>query len=336
MPVSAAPLRIAAALGMAAVLAVLPFHPASAAGSVADLNAEPSQRWHLDFDTAWTADRDDEAVSVPDEVPEAPPAAVVLGPGEYLAAGQSAMSPNGWYRLTLEPDGRLVLRTTDDGLGLRGILWSTEPAPEAMPLLVMRADGELVLYDTAHTAFGTSASDEDQARLWTADTRSETGASLLLGDDGSLSVVTPLGRTLWQSGNTAPDVGIVGARHVIYDRGGQWVWLIDADGAMVDNYPVSGHPESPTPGHYAVTSKSEDAISYNWLVTMEHMVRFTTDDDGDLIGFHSIPRGWRDTPVQSEAELGEFGSLGCVRQRDDKAERLYEWATIGTPVAVIS
>jgi len=94
--------------------------------------------------------------------------------------------------------------------------------------------------------------------------------------------------------------------------------------------------ESPLPGRYSVTSKSQDAISYNWLVTMEHMVRFTTDSDGDNIGFHSIPRGWRDTPVQTEADLGEFASLGCVRQRDDKAERLYQWASIGTPVVVIA
>lgn len=327
---------MAVGLALAAVLAVLPLHPASAADAVGDLGAEPSQRWHLDFDAAWSADGDGTTVSARGETPEAPPVAVVLGPGEYLAAGESAMSPNGWYRLTLEPDGRLVLRATDDGLSLHGVLWSTEPVPEAMPLLVMRADGELVLYDTAHPDFGAAAPDGDRAELWTADTRSETSASLLLGDDGTLSIVTPLGQTLWRSGNIAPDVGIVGARHVIYDRGGQWVWLIDADGAMVDSYPVSGHAESPAPGRYAVTSKSEDAISYNWLVTMEHMVRFTTDDEGDLIGFHSIPRGWRDTPAQTEAELGEFGSLGCVRQRDDKAERLYEWASVGTPVVVIA
>ncbi|MYA82953.1 MAG: L,D-transpeptidase family protein [Acidimicrobiales bacterium] len=329
-------LRMAAGLGVAAALALLPFRPASAVDEITDRGAEPVRQWHLDFYAAWLAEDGDHTVGVPEGVPEAPLAAVVLGPGEYLSAGESAMSPNGWYRLTLEPDGRLVLRATDDGLGLRGILWSTEPAPSAVPLLVMRSDGELVLYDTAHSGFGAAASGGDQARLWSAGTRSEAGASLLLGDDGALSVVAPLGPTLWRSGNSAPDVGLLGARHVIYDRGGQWVWLIDADGAMVDNYPVSGHAESPLPGRYSVTSKSQDAISYNWLNTMEHMVRFTTDSDGDNIGFHSIPRGWRDTPVQTEAELGEFGSLGCVRQRDDKAERLYEWAAIGTPVVVIA
>lgn len=40
--------------------------------------------------------------------------------------------------------------------------------------------------------------------------------------------------------------------------------------------------------------------------------------------------------MQTEAELGEFLSLRCVRQRDDKAERLCSWTAIGTPVVVIA
>ncbi|MCY4517029.1 MAG: hypothetical protein OXB99_07325 [Acidimicrobiaceae bacterium] len=71
----------------------------------------------------------------------------------------------------------------------------------------------------------------------------------------------------------------------------------EGTGHAVDNYPVSGHATSPVPGRYAVTSKSEDAISYNWLVTMEHMVRFTTDDDD--------------------------------------AAQLYGWTSVGTPVIVL-
>lgn len=301
-----------------------------------DLSAEPSQRWHLDFDASWPLEGGTDLADAPVQAPPQAPSTVVLGSGEYMSAGQSVSSPNGWYRLTLDSGGRLVLGATDDDMGLRGALWSAGTADAAMPLLVMRADGELALYDTAHPGFGAAAPDGDEARLWATDTRSESGAELLLDDNGILSVVTPHGHALWHSGNAAPDVGLARSRHVIYDRGSQWIWLVDADGHVVDNYPVSGHAESPVPGRYAVTSKSEDAISYNWLVTMRHMVRFTTDEDGDWIGFHSIPRGWRDTPVQSEAELGEFLSLGCVRQRDDKAERLYEWAPIGTPVIVLA
>ncbi len=329
-------LRGAAALLVTISLVLLPVDVVSAAGNISGLSAEPSQRWHLDFDTAWPPDGIHSPLGSKRQPPPQPASTIVLASGEYLSVGQSATSPNGWYRLTLESDGRLTLRATDDGLGRYGLLWSTGPVEAAMPLLVMRANGELALFDTARPGFGDGTSQGAAARLWTSDTRSESGATLMLDNSGALSVITPHGRALWHSGNSLPDVGLAGTRHVVYDRGNQWVWLVDADGYVVDNYPVSGHAESPVPGRYAVTTKSEDAISYNWLVTMEHMVRFTTDEDGDWIGFHSIPRGWRDTPVQSESELGDFLSLGCVRQRDDKAAQLYEWTSIGTPVIVLA
>ena len=335
---------MAVALGVAALLTVLPVGAASAAFPIPDLGAEPSQLWHSEFDASWPLDGINHVVDRADASPPELPSTVVLKPGEYLSVGQSATSPNGWYRLTLEPDGQLVLRATDDGLGRHGLLWSSAPAASATsgpvtsatPLLLMRTDGELALYDTADSAFGNTASNPKAAMLWNADTRSELGAVLQLSDDGTLSVVTRQGRMLWQGGNKAPDVGLAGSRHIIYDQGKQWVWLVDADGSVVDNYTVSGHPTSPVPGRYAVTSKSEEAISYNWLLTMEHMVRFTTDVEGAWIGFHSIPRGWRDTPVQTEAQLGDSLSLGCIRQRDDKAERLFDWASIGTPVVVLA
>ncbi len=330
--------RITAAIGVAAVVAtaLLAAGPVSAAGPIDDLGTEPSWHWHTEYDASWRTGSPVGVADPSDRRRPAPRSTVVLGAGEYLSVGQSVGSPNGWYRLTLEPDGRLVLRDTDDGLGLHGTLWTSGPVAATTPLLVMRTTGELALYDAASPGFPDDSSDGKSAKLWSTGTRSATGAVLGLGDDGALSVVAPDGRTLWHSGNKAPDVGLAGSPHVIYDRGGQWVWLIDADGSVVDNYPVSGHAESPLPGRYAITSKSEDAISYNWLVTMEHMVRFTTDEEGDWIGFHSIPRGWRDTPVQSEAELGDTLSLGCVRQRDDKAEQLYAWTSIGTPVIVLA
>ena len=256
-------------------------------------------------------------------------------PGEYLSVGQSVTSPNGWYRLTLEPDGRLVLRVDDAALGADATLWSSGGG-SAMPLLLLHADGELAVYDAASPEFGAAGSGRKAAALWSAGTRSGSGAMLQLDDSGGLSVTTLEGQVLWRGGHAVPNVGLTGSRHIIYDRGKQWVWLVDADGSVVDNYPVSGNAESPVPGRYKVTSKSEEAISYNWLLTMEHMVRFTTDVEGAWIGFHSIPRGWRDTPVQTEGQLGDSLSLGCIRQRDDKAERLFDWASIGTPVVVLA
>ena len=52
-------------------------------------------------------------------------------------------------------------------------------------------------------------------------------------------------------------------------------------------------------------------------------------------GFHSIPL-WPDgRPLQTEDEIGEFLSGGCVRQPDAKAEALYHWAPIGTTVILV-
>jgi lipoprotein-anchoring transpeptidase ErfK/SrfK len=37
----------------------------------------------------------------------------------------------------------------------------------------------------------------------------------------------------------------------------------------------------------------------------------------------------------TEDELGSYGSGGCVRQPDHKAEAMYAWADIGTTVIVL-
>ena len=139
---------------------------------------------------------------------------------------------------------------------------------------------------------------------------------------------------LREAGVLAPDVGLHGVKHVVYERGAQRVWLIEADSSVLDNYPVSGRDGTPVSGQYTVFSKSVDAWSFAPGVTMKHMVRFARGRSGAAIGFHSIPR-LGDVPIQTEQQLGQFRSAGCVRQRDDKAEQLYEWAPIGTPVVVL-
>ena len=139
---------------------------------------------------------------------------------------------------------------------------------------------------------------------------------------------------LHEAGVLAPDVGLHGVKHIVYERGAQRVWLIEADGSVLDNYPVSGRDGTPAAGQYKVFSKSVDAWSFAPGVTMKHMVRFARAQSGTAIGFHSIPR-FGDVPIQTEQQLGQFRSAGCVRQRDDNAQQLYEWAPIGTPVVVL-
>ncbi len=141
--------------------------------------------------------------------------------------------------------------------------------------------------------------------------------------------------TALQPAEVYPDVGLVGEQHIIYGRGDQHIWLVNADGTLFDSYPVSGRATWPPPGRYKVFSKSPFARALRGGLTMEHMVRFLQPPGKASTGFHSIPRTRNGTPIQTEDELGQFRSSGCVRQRDDKAEQLYEWAPLGTRVVVL-
>jgi hypothetical protein len=129
-----------------------------------------------------------------------------------------------------------------------------------------------------------------------------------------------------------PDVGE--GQRIIYENADQRVWLIDADGFLVDTYLVSGREGVPAPGTYSVFSKSVFTSAGHGGITMEHMVRFAHGATLS-IGFHAIPRYRDGTPMQTEAELGQFRSAGCVRQSDLKAAALYAWAPVGTPVYVL-
>ena len=134
-----------------------------------------------------------------------------------------------------------------------------------------------------------------------------------------------------------PDVGPAGAKHIVYGRGGQQVWLIEADGTLFDTYPVSGRATYPNPGRYQVYSKSRQAWSVVAGITMEYMVRFVRPPAGKAaVGFHDIPVYSNGKPLQTEEELGQFRSAGCVRQSEEKAKQLFEWAPVGTPVIVVA
>ena len=57
----------------------------------------------------------------------------------------------------------------------------------------------------------------------------------------------------------------------------------------------------------------------NPSICWRFMVRFTVGPDGDNIGFHEIPKV-NGKPIQSEAQLGQPLSGGCVRQATPDAE----------------
>lgn len=129
-----------------------------------------------------------------------------------------------------------------------------------------------------------------------------------------------------------PDVG--DGKRIIYSNADQRVWLVEANGELFDTYLVSGRQGVPAPGTYEIFSKSPLAWATYGGITMEHMARFAHGIRLSY-GFHAIPRWPNGEPLQTEEELGEYRSAGCVRQADDKAEALYNWAPIGTTVIVL-
>ena len=275
----------------------------------------------------------------------APARASMLGSGESLSAGDHLTSPNGRYRMELRLNGNLVLIDTSppahhavlsrddwplalgrpDPVPLPLAIWESGTDGVTSASLMMLPDGNLVLAE-AHP--------EALMPVWQTRSSGLGSAHLHVSDDGNLMVRADDGRVLWLAGASTPDVGLDGTAHIVYQRAAQRVWLIEADGSVFDNYMVSGKATSPKTGRFHVYSKSAVTRSVDGRVMMQHMVRFSHGPNGIPIGFHSIPRWLSGEPMQTVAQLGQFLSGGCVRQHDRKAQQLYEWTPVGTPVVV--
>ncbi len=171
--------------------------------------------------------------------------------------------------------------------------------------------------------------------------QAETTVFLVLAD-GEV-VVSPfeefgnVARGLVEDPTEAPLPDGSGAgRRIVYGNEAQRVWLVDDDEQILDTYLVSGRRGVPAPGEYEVFSKSELAFAGHDGITMRFMVRFATSSTSGLaIGFHSIPNRADGSPLQTEEQLGEYHSAGCVRQSFGHAADLYEWAGVGTRVVVL-
>jgi lipoprotein-anchoring transpeptidase ErfK/SrfK len=69
-------------------------------------------------------------------------------------------------------------------------------------------------------------------------------------------------------------------------------------------------------------------------VKRRYMVRFAYGPEGGRIGFHEIPTRFG-VPLQSESQLGQPLSGGCVRQSTSDAIWTWNWAYLGTKVVVL-
>jgi hypothetical protein len=125
-------------------------------------------------------------------------------------------------------------------------------------------------------------------------------------------------------------------RRIVYSLSAQQVWLIEANEVVYNTHLVSGRRLGITSGDkqhgkFKVFSKSVRGCSGS--IVCPNMVRFNPTPWGN-IGFHAIPlnRGRR---MQTDAELGQPRSHGCVRQANDQALIMYAWAQKGDVVYVI-
>jgi hypothetical protein len=121
-------------------------------------------------------------------------------------------------------------------------------------------------------------------------------------------------------------------RRVVYSNLQQHVWIVEASGAVIRDYPVSGRRGLPKAGTYSVYSRSR--VSRSGSLALNYMVRFARGRRL-AIGFHEIPRRPNGSPIQSHAELGSPRSHGCVRQSAADAAFMWEWAQLGTVVVAL-
>lgn len=113
-----------------------------------------------------------------------------LAGGQRLDSAWSLYSKPEDYRLTMKPDGNLVLY---DGAGKA--LWDTHTYGHPGAHAAMHTDGNLVVVSTAGK------------ELWTSRTYGNRGAHLLVLGDGNAVVYSAAGKALWSSGTNGKGTG---------------------------------------------------------------------------------------------------------------------------------
>lgn len=251
-----------------------------------------------------------------------------VGPGEARIIGCQA------FEISSTPHGYLdVLRGGDGFARVAG--WAFDPDTSAPVGIQVTSDGQLI-YEVAAVQ-----PRPDVAALWpgqgpnhgfnfdVALTPGEhTVCAYIIGQPpGPASVL--LGCVVL----VPVPAGTGAGRRIVYDNLGQRLWLVAEDGLVERTYTVSGRYRDPGPGVYYVYAWQRYADAGHDGITMEYFVAFNPAGVG--YGFHTIPVTASGVPLQSESELGQFRSAGCVRQRREDAIYLWNWSRYGDPVVVI-
>jgi methionine-rich copper-binding protein CopC len=137
-----------------------------------------------------------------------------------LLPGQSMVSPNGDFVLTLQTDGNLV-----EYNGAGTAVWASGTQGKTVTEMIMQGDGNLVLYG------GSTA-------VWASNTSGNPGASLGLQNNGAL-VISSGGTQVWTADLTVQQNGVLLPGEAISSPNGQYTLVLQSDGNLV-KYNSSG------------------------------------------------------------------------------------------------
>ena len=114
----------------------------------------------------------------------------VLRAGAKLLSGSRLISPNGLWRLAMQPDGNLVLYLQGQPY------WSSGTRGHAGDYAVMQSDGNFVIYQSSRAIWSSASS------------RSVTGAYFLsVQNDGNVVIYSPTNKHIWAT-NTPLGTGL--------------------------------------------------------------------------------------------------------------------------------
>jgi hypothetical protein len=219
-----------------------------------------------------------------------------LRPSQTLTAGQQLTSPNGAYRLTLQPDGNLVLYPATGRA-----LWSTRTAGSGATRLVLQPDGNVVLYPTTGRA------------VWSTRTAASGGVELRVQDDGNLVLYPAAGRAVWSTGTAVrPVTSAAGDRMLLHQQltagqsltspNGRYRFTMQPDGNAVvyapNNRALWSSRSAGKGGSRVVLQQDGNLVIYPavggavWSTGTAGRggVRLTIQDDGNLVLYPATGR----------------------------------------------
>lgn len=125
-------------------------------------------------------------------------------------------------------------------------------------------------------------------------------------------------------------------RRIVYTVKGHRIWVVDESNSVLRTMLVTNRKFVPNPGTYKVFGKAvKTQNKFFPEIKMNYMTRFAiSPNKKNTIGFHAIPFK-NGKPMQTEAQLGSYGSGGCVRLKESDAIFVFNWAAVGTKVVVL-